>query len=66
MEQIRSIVRPVVMLSGWLTLIGLVAYLVIKFANLDMAKMMLTFFLGVITGLMSYWFSERKKAQKGD
>ena len=51
-EQVRGIVRPVVTLSGWLTLLYLVVI-----TDGDLRLM----FVGTMATILGYWFGERKK-----
>ena len=61
LDFIRGIIRPIVTLSGWLTILALAIILILKFATEAMALA----FLGVLTGsaltYVSFWFRERSK-----
>lgn len=61
MDKLRSAVRPLVMLSGWGTLLFLVIFLVYKFVDSAIATAIITLFTGSISTLMGFWFAERKK-----
>ena len=64
LDFIRGIIRPIVTLTGWLTILGLAVFLIVKFATEAMA---LTF-IGVLTGAglsyVSFWFESRKSQPK--
>lgn len=50
MEKLRSLVRPILTLSGWFVLL----YLAIT-TNGEIK----TFFLGALTTMLGFWFAER-------
>ena len=52
MEKFRSLVRPLITLSGWLTLLFLVVF------SDGILRVM---FVGAMTTILGYWFGERKK-----
>lgn len=52
MEKFRSLVRPIVTISGWLV----ICYLAVT-TNGDVRL----FLLGSLTSIIGYWFGERKK-----
>lgn len=52
MEKIRSLVRPILTLSGWGTFLYLV---IVENGDIRLA------FVGMLAGLVGYWFGERKK-----
>ena len=64
LDFLRGVVRPLVTLSGWLTILGLAVFLIIKFATEAMALAL----LGVLTGsaltYVSFWFEGRKSQPK--
>lgn len=58
---IRGLVRPVVTFLVILTLSFIVIYLVIKFADLDMAKIVLAGFMALVGALTGFWFASRQQ-----
>ena len=58
-ETIRGLVRPVVTFLVILALVGVLIYLVVKFADLDMAKDVVTSFLILVTAISAFWFGTR-------
>lgn len=60
-ETIRGLVRPVVTFLVVLALVGILAFLVIKFADLEMAKDVVMSFLILVTAVTSFWFGQRQK-----
>ncbi len=60
-ELIRGLVRPTV---TWLVVLALVfalIYLVIKFADIDMAKTVLVGFMTLVGTIAGFWFASRTK-----
>ena len=58
-ETIRGLVRPVVTFLVILALVGILAFLVVKFADLEMAKDVVTSFLILVTAVTAFWFGQR-------
>ncbi|MCK5235913.1 MAG: hypothetical protein KAR06_02920 [Deltaproteobacteria bacterium] len=63
-ELIRALVRPYLIYSGWGTLLGLVIYLTVKFADADDAKTLLVFITGVIATVVGYYVRDRSGKEK--
>lgn len=59
LELLRALVRPVITLSGWITLLVLLVYLVRKFATAELALAAFSFFTGALSILIAWWFKER-------
>jgi len=59
-ETIRGLVRPITTFLVVLALVGILAFLVVKFADLDMAKDVVTSFLILVTAITSFWFGQRR------
>lgn len=57
---IRGLVRPAVTILAVIGLLVLVIILVIKHADLEMAKTILQAFLIMTATITSYWFATRK------
>ena len=60
LNNIRGLVRPFVIATGWVALIVMVTALTLKFADMDMTKIMLVAFLELMSGIIGYWFGQRK------
>ena len=60
-ETIRGLVRPIVTFLVVLALVGILAFLVVKFADLEMAKDVVTSFLILVTAISAFWFASRTK-----
>lgn len=58
-EVIRGLVRPVVTFVVILVLAVMVIYLVIKFADLEMAKNVAAAFLVLVASITGFWFGQR-------
>lgn len=58
-EIIRGLVRPIVTFLVVLTLVAVVVFLVVEFADLEMAKNVVTSFLILVTAIASFWFGQR-------
>jgi hypothetical protein len=64
-ELIRGLVRPVITVSGWAVLLGLLVFLVKKFATEDLALAAFSFFTGAISILIAWWFKDRSDKHNG-
>jgi hypothetical protein len=60
-DVIRGLVRPIVTFLVILTLAFIVIWLVIKFADLDMAKIVLAGFMALVGALTGFWFASRQQ-----
>ena len=60
-DKIRGLVRPVVTFLVVLALVGILAFLVVKFADLEMAKDVVKSFLILVTAVTAFWFGQRTK-----
>jgi len=60
-ETIRGLVRPITTFLVVLALVGILAFLVVKFADLEMAKDVVTSFLILVTAVTAFWFGQRQK-----
>jgi len=60
-ETIRGLVRPVVTFLVILALVAVLVFLVVKFADLEMAKDVVTSFLILVTAITAFWFGQRTK-----
>lgn len=60
-DAIKCLVRPIVTYLVILALVGILAFLVVKFADLDMAKDVVTSFLILVTAISSFWFASRAR-----
>ena len=60
-ETIRGLVRPVVTFLVVLALVGILVFLVVMFADLDMARDVVTSFLILVTAITAFWFGQRQK-----
>lgn len=58
-ETIRGLVRPIVTFLVILALVGILAFLVVKFADLEMAKDVVSSFLILVTAITAFWFGHR-------
>jgi hypothetical protein len=61
-QVIRGLVRPIVTFLVILALAVIVVYLVVKFADLEMAKDVLSAFLVLVASITGYWFGSRKSS----
>ena len=61
LEFLRGIVRPVVTLSGWLTILFLAVVLILRFATEAMALTFLGMLSGSALTFVGFWFRERGK-----
>lgn len=59
-EIIRGLVRPVVTFLVVLALVVVLFILVVKFADLDMAKIVLVGFMTLVGIITGFWFASRK------
>ena len=64
-ETIRGLVRPIVTFLVVGTLVGVVVVLIIKFADLEMAKDVVTSFLILVTAVTAFWFGQRTTGGRG-
>lgn len=64
-ETIRGLVRPVVTILVVLALVAILVYLVVKFADLDMAKTFAAAFIGLIGPIIGFWFGQRTTTNGG-
>jgi len=60
-EVFRGLVRPIITFLVVLALVGILVFLVLKFADLEMAKNVVTSFLILVTAITSFWFGQRAK-----
>jgi len=60
-ETIRGLVRPIITFLVVLALIAVLGFLVLKFADLDMAKNVVASFLILVTAITAFWFGQRVK-----
>lgn len=58
-ETIRGLVRPITTFLVVLALVGILVFLVVKFADLEMAKDVVTSFLILVTAITAFWFGQR-------
>jgi len=56
---IKCLVRPVVTYLVILALVGIVVFLVVKFADAEMAKTVVVAFLTLVTAVTAFWFGQR-------
>lgn len=64
-ETVRGLVRPIVTFLVVGALVGVVVFLVTKFANLEMAKDVVTSFLILVTAVTAFWFGQRTTGGTG-
>lgn len=60
---LRGVVRPFVTITGWTTLMVIATVLVLRFADKDMATIVLTSFMELIGIVVGFWFGQRKANQ---
>ena len=60
-ETIRGLVRPITTFLVILALVGILIFLVVKFADQEMAKDVVTSFLILVTAITAFWFGQRTK-----
>ena len=58
-ETIRGLVRPIITFLVILTLVIVLVVLVVKFADLEMAKDVMGSFLILVTAITAFWFGQR-------
>ena len=63
-ETIRGLVRPIVTFLVILALVGILVFLVVKFADLEMAKDVVSSFLILVTAITAFWFGQRANPPK--
>lgn len=64
-ETIRGLVRPVVTVLVILALVVVVVALVLKFADLEMARTVVAAFLVLVASISGFWFASRKPTGTG-
>lgn len=64
-DTIRGLVRPVVTLLVILALVVVLVFLVVKFADLDMAKTVLVGFMTLVGAITGFWFGQRTPTSGG-
>jgi len=57
----RGLVRPVITFLVMLTLVIIVICLVVKYADLEMARNVVASFLILVTAITAFWFGQRVK-----
>jgi uncharacterized integral membrane protein len=57
----QDFTRNIVIISGWLALLVILVFAVIKFANEQLAISLISFFTGSLGTALGFIFSERKK-----
>jgi hypothetical protein len=60
-ETIRGLVRPVVTFLFAMVLSIIICYLVFRFADKEMAKVVLNDFMVLVASIISFWFASRVK-----
>jgi len=60
-DTIRGLVRPVITFLVMLTLVIIVICLVVKYADLEMARNVVASFLILVTAITAFWFGQRVK-----
>lgn len=60
-EAVKGLVRPIVTYLVILALVGILTFLVVKFADQEMAKDVVTSFLILVTAITAFWFGQRTK-----
>ncbi|GAH14774.1 unnamed protein product, partial [marine sediment metagenome] len=58
-ETIRGLVRPITTFLVILALVGILVFLVVRFADLEMAKDVVASFLILVTAITAFWFGQR-------
>ena len=58
-ETIKGLVRPITTFLVILALVGILVFLVIKFADAEMAKTVIVAFLTLVTAITAFWFGSR-------
>ena len=61
LDFIRGLVRPLLVLSGWLAVLAVFVILVLKFATVDMLTVMVGFITGSLATMVGFYFQERTK-----
>lgn len=59
LELIRGSVRPAITIIGWLALVILASILTLRFANLEIALLLLGALLGSMATILGFWFKGR-------
>lgn len=60
-DAIKCLVRPIVTYLVILALIAVLVFLVVKFADADMAKTVVTSFLVLVASITGFWFASRAR-----
>lgn len=60
-DAIKCLVRPIITYLVMLALVVVVVFLVVKFADLEMAKNVITSFLILVTAISAFWFGQRSR-----
>jgi len=58
-DTIRGLVRPIITFLVILALVVVLVFLVVKFADLEMAKNVVASFLILVTAITAFWFGQR-------
>ena len=58
-EAIKCLVRPIITYLIVLALVIVVVFCVVKFADMEMAKVIVHSFLILVTAITSFWFGQR-------
>lgn len=64
-ETIRGLVRPIVTFLVILALVVIVCFLVFKYANVDMATVIISGFMTLVASVTGFWFGSRKTGGEG-
>ena len=64
-DTIRGLVRPIITLLVILALVVVLVFLVVKFADLDMAKTVLVGFMTLVGAITGFWFGQRTPTNGG-
>lgn len=59
LEFIRGCVRPFVTISGWIAILTLGIILALRFADREIALMIIAILTGSMTTILGFWFRER-------
>lgn len=60
---IRGLVRPYLAMTGWTTLMVIVTILALRFADKDIATIVLTSFMELVGLIIGFWFGARTAKQ---
>jgi hypothetical protein len=61
MEGFRAAVRPIVTLAGVFALVTLALWLGFKFADREIALLVIGEFIGMVLTMIAWWFKERSE-----